>query len=160
MNESSSNPNQSFDDQLLRSHLDSHLDNASTSDSGNLISGGNQISSKSHWLLIALLLVLAAGLGGWLAWRYLPAGVVPPPSDVLAPVEDTNIEPLAPAAPINGSEIDTSDWQTYRNEDIRGVIGAEKFRASLFSVNRQGVNVEVSLNVKDLKLESAITLVY
>src|SRR3989344_8643361 len=116
MNESSSNPNQSFDDELLRSHLDSHLDNASTSDSGNLITGGNQISSKSHWLLIALLLVLAAGLGGWLAWRYLPAGVVPPPSDVLAPVEDTNIEPLAPAAPINGSEIDTSDWQTYRNE--------------------------------------------
>ncbi|MBI2097688.1 MAG: hypothetical protein HYT46_02025 [Candidatus Vogelbacteria bacterium] len=88
---------------------------ARPAESGNLISGGNQISSKSRGPLIALLFILALGFGGWLAWRYWP--VVPPPNDAPAPVEATNIEPPASAIPINGSEIDTSNWKTYRNDE-------------------------------------------
>ncbi|MBI2100942.1 MAG: hypothetical protein HYT47_02900 [Candidatus Vogelbacteria bacterium] len=116
MNEQTSQPQESLSAPSLSA------DEAGVaSESGNLISGGNQISSKSRGLLIALLFILALGLGGWLVWRWWPAGVVPPPSDVPPPVvvEDTNIEPPASAAIIYDSEtgVDTSNWQTYRNEE-------------------------------------------
>ncbi|MBI2100807.1 MAG: hypothetical protein HYT47_02205 [Candidatus Vogelbacteria bacterium] len=72
-------------------------------------------SPRARWLLIALLLVLALGLGGWLAWRWWPAF-----NNSTWPQADSIDSEVPPATTIHDSEVsevtDMSNWQTYRNE--------------------------------------------
>ncbi|MBI4136382.1 MAG: hypothetical protein HY481_02455 [Candidatus Vogelbacteria bacterium] len=82
--------------------------NEQTSPAGGVASQQSE-SPRTRWFIIAILLLAALGLGAWVWSNYALAP---------APVEDTNIEPPAPVAPINGSEIDTANWKTYRNEEF------------------------------------------
>lgn len=76
------------------------------------------------WLIIAILLLAALGLGWWV-WRNQVAA--PPPADLAPLVEDTNIEPPVVEEPLSSPVVnettpvsdDISNWQTYRNEEYR-----------------------------------------
>ncbi|MEK7209169.1 MAG: hypothetical protein AAB677_02830 [Patescibacteria group bacterium] len=63
-------------------------------------------SPRTRWLIIAVLFLLALGLGGWLVWRYWNAW-------------NNSTWPPASTEPLSAStttSVDTTDWQTYRNE--------------------------------------------